>query len=53
MKFNQSKFVGIRVSKAALKNSAVYYQAMLDSIGPAYCIDIEYLNTIISSIWFF
>lgn len=51
--FKQSDYVGIRVSKSALKNSAVYFQSMLDSIGPAYCIDINYLNSIVSSIWFF
>ena len=51
--FNQNQFVGIRVPTSALSNDAVFFQAMCDTIEDAYCIEIEYLNTIIQSIWFF
>ena len=51
--FKQSDYVGIRVPKSFARSSSVYFEAMLDSIGPAYCIDVGYLNTIIKGMWFF
>ncbi len=51
--FDQSDYVGIRVLKSSLKNNSVFYQAALDRIGAAYCIEIEYLNKIIHSMWLF
>ena len=48
--FRQSDYVGIRVSKSALKN--VYFNPYQDCIGPAYCIDVAYLNSIVNTIWY-
>ena len=51
--FGQSDYVGIRIPKNVLSNQGVYFNALLDGIGPAYCIDIDLLNTIIRGLWFF
>ena len=49
--FGQSDYVGIRVPKSAFKN--FYFDPILDNIGPAYNIEIGYLNSIFKGIWYF
>ena len=49
--FGQSDYVGIRVPKSAFKN--FYFNPLLDNIGPAYNIEIGYLNSILKGIWYF
>lgn len=49
----QNDYVGIRIPKSILKSQGVYFNSFLDGIGPAYCIDIDLLNTIIKGLWFF
>ena len=51
--FKQNDYIGIRVPKSVLTNPGVYFKPFLDGIGPAYCIDIDLLNTIIKGLWFF
>ena len=51
--FGQSEYVGIRIPKNILTGSGVYYNSFLDGIGPAYCIDIDLLNTMIKGLWLF
>ena len=51
--FGQNNYTGIRVPKSFISSPSVYFNSFLDGIGPAYCIDIEYLNSIIHSMWFF
>ena len=52
--FGQNQFVGVRVPTSALSDTSnVYFSVMQDSIDDAYCIGIDYLNTIIQSLWFF
>ncbi len=49
--FGQSDYVGIRVPKASFKN--FYFDPLLDNIGPAYNIEIGYLNSIMRGMWYF
>ena len=49
--FGQSDYVGIRVPKSAFKN--FYFDPVLDYIGPAYNIEIGYLNSLLKGIWYF
>ena len=49
--FGQSDYVGIRVPKSVFKN--FYFDPVLDNIGPAYNIEIGYLNSILKGIWYF
>lgn len=49
--FSQNDYVGVRVAKSALKNA--YFNSFLDAIGPAYCIEVNALNSALFGMWFF
>ena len=49
--FGQKDYVGVRVAKSSIKDA--YYSSFLDAIGPAYCIEIDVLNSALFGMWFF